>query len=1009
MAETTDDIILNIEVKYEDGIKEIARLKQSILELQNEQKNLQNTQKNLDTSTEQGAQMYKEYNKSISAAKVAIDQQKQSVLALEKEIKNNIKIEKEQEGSINSMRASLSNLKSEYAALSAADRENIKIGGEKLTQMSELNEELKVLEKAYGDHQREVGNYALAGKELKKELKNLKLEMIALTAEGKHNSEEYRNIQAEAQKLEGILKRKNQTVAQITNTMTGLTGAYGMYKVAAVAAGYETEKLDKTMAKLTIVLTALSSWEAINKMLTSSTIGMKSYDAATKAATVVQKLFTTSVNTTSSSFKLLRGAIIATGIGALIVAVGYLVSNLDKLTVLFSKSAKAAKDAEVANAAYERQVQKTATAISYYTNKRQLEMDELSNKSRKQILQMQIDGATEEQINKKKLENEKAIRAIQDELSNDIIENKNDEIDKLRESIIEKEKEKKTYKEGSKEYKKAAEELEKLTQNMLALDAAVLKEQQSIKNNAITNEEAAQKMADDSKKAEKEKSDSAKKAAQDRAKTAQEIKQKELEAIRQLEDSALSLIKDNQTKEIEQNNLSFSRQIEDLKKRLTTEKNLTKTAKETINKTITNLQIQQNNQLAEINKKYSEEELNRQIELETKRIDLMLSAAKKGSEDYFNLQKEKLQNSEDEEIRALEKSIKANEAFYAKLAELAENEAGVNHGNIGADADVTAEILMQEEIERQKTLITKKYQTERENIDKESTAKILADQKQAIENDFNEKLLKLGEDEAAKLQLKLDTEIAYQQQLVEMDAATKEALFDSNSAYEAAVIESRGRIVDAEKAVQAASAQTLQNQLSATSGFADAISGIMTSLGEDNEKYAGFQKALALFNIAINTATAISGAISAATPGDPYTVAIRIAAAIAAAIAGTAAALSSAKGAKQPKAPKFAQGGTVEGAGSGTSDSITAQLSSGESVMTALATQMFAPIFSSLNQIGGGVPIQAVQSSQQVMGEDMLARAMAKGMSSMPNPIVSVQEINNVNNRVTVLENMRTL
>jgi len=75
--------------------------------------------------------------------------------------------------------------------------------------------------------------------------------------------------------------------------------------------------------------------------------------------------------------------------------------------------------------------------------------------------------------------------------------------------------------------------------------------------------------------------------------------------------------------------------------------------------------------------------------------------------------------------------------------------------------------------------------------------------------------------------------------------------------------------------------------------------------------------------------------------------------------------------------------------------------------MTAKTTSMFSPILSSLHQLGGGNPIVTVQSSQKVMGEDMLARAMAKAISELPPPVVSVEEINRMQNNVRVWEGMR--
>ncbi len=106
------------------------------------------------------------------------------------------------------------------------------------------------------------------------------------------------------------------------------------------------------------------------------------------------------------------------------------------------------------------------------------------------------------------------------------------------------------------------------------------------------------------------------------------------------------------------------------------------------------------------------------------------------------------------------------------------------------------------------------------------------------------------------------------------------------------------------------------------------------------------------------------------------------------------------------KSAKFAEGGLVTGPGSGTSDSIPARLSNGESVMTSRATEMFAPVLSAFNQIGGGVPISVQQSSSVIEGEEMLARAVAKGVAALPRPVVSVEEITTTANRVAVLEKL---
>ena len=73
-----------------------------------------------------------------------------------------------------------------------------------------------------------------------------------------------------------------------------------------------------------------------------------------------------------------------------------------------------------------------------------------------------------------------------------------------------------------------------------------------------------------------------------------------------------------------------------------------------------------------------------------------------------------------------------------------------------------------------------------------------------------------------------------------------------------------------------------------------------------------------------------------------------------------AAGIAVAAGLKQVQTIKstpiaMATGGMVGGYGSGTSDSVNARLSKGESVINAKSTRMFKPLLSSINQAGGGV------------------------------------------------------
>ncbi len=86
------------------------------------------------------------------------------------------------------------------------------------------------------------------------------------------------------------------------------------------------------------------------------------------------------------------------------------------------------------------------------------------------------------------------------------------------------------------------------------------------------------------------------------------------------------------------------------------------------------------------------------------------------------------------------------------------------------------------------------------------------------------------------------------------------------------------------------------------------------------------------------------------------------------------AALAVAAGFKQVQAilatpePELARGGIISGFGTGTSDSVSARLSKGESVINARSTRMFKPLLSAINEAGGG---RAFASGEGVGGSTM--------------------------------------
>ncbi len=243
-------------------------------------------------------------------------------------------------------------------------------------------------------------------------------------------------------------------------------------------------------------------------------------------------------------------------------------------------------------------------------------------------------------------------------------------------------------------------------------------------------------------------------------------------------------------------------------------------------------------------------------------------------------------------------------------------------------------------------------------------------------------------------------EIELQQKKAELDALQK-LEGESQEAFNLRKLKAQNAYNAQKKKLNDYEVQMEQTKLEAMSQITGALSGLFDALGGENEAFVGLSKMLALAEIAINTGTAIAK-MTAVESGKGIIGLVTMATGIATIIANMANAI------KVVKSAKFATGGLVTGPGTGTSDSIPAMLSNGESVMTARTTSMFAPILSSFNQMGGGVPISVAESSNQTLGEDMLARSIQKGMSGIQ-PVVSVEEITKVSNRVKVIETVGTL
>ena len=259
---------------------------------------LKQKQKELDKTTDSGRIAYQKYNAEIKKAQG--DLRKFTELQ-----KKQIVVNESLEGSNEQLRAQLSLVTAQYNALSKEQRENTEEGQKLKQQVSELTATLKENESAVGDNRRNVGNY--------------KESIIEATNELKINSAfTDKNTKANLE-LSSQMERSARSASAIAGTFALLSNLIG-----------ENEEAQAALQKITLAVTAATvlSNLAKEKGAILDTVAF----VKTKALTAAQTAYNFAVGTGTTALKVFRAALISTGIGAAIVAIGILIEKLSSFT-----------------------------------------------------------------------------------------------------------------------------------------------------------------------------------------------------------------------------------------------------------------------------------------------------------------------------------------------------------------------------------------------------------------------------------------------------------------------------------------------------------------------------------------------------------------------------------------------------------------------------------------------------------------------------------------------------
>lgn len=1037
MAEETIVKVLDVEIRASDTVKQLAALKQQATELRKEQKAL-------DLSTKEGREAYVAYTAQIKAVNAEASK-------LERQITNDIKAQNQAKGSLNQLSSELNNMKAEYRDLSEEVRQS-PFGVQMQQDIDALNTKLKEAEAAYGDNQRSVGDYAIAGKALTQELGEITDKLYELATAGQRGSKEYEEL---AKKAQDLRKAQQQVDAEIdaggsltknldglTQAVSGVTAAYTLWQSASQLLGIQNEELEATMQKVVIATTALNALQEIQTALQKQSAAViLAKTVATKAATAAQWLWNV--------------AMAASPIGAVILAVTALIAGVVALAKSLTNGASATREFNKAQEVTAEIADKTDKKLSEIDSQKSLRLKQAELENREMIAQMRARGATAEEIAKAEAKAAEDSSKIEVEAADDRVRANKGLIFQYGVELRAAQKVMEEKRKGSKKYKEAEASVAEL-ESKIKLLANTIREDELV---ALEAEAAAMDRANEEREKaaaaaeqQRNKEYQRRAALSERMQALQEANiraeagyLKEDEISRMYYEQRLANIAEKGQRErlalqlkygqITRDDYLYQLAQMDAEAEARNKENINRTNKyyEDLRQTILdNVKKTEDEEVAEVNAKY----------------DKMLQDLEKAASDYaapvriegmseeeyqaeldkfdeFRLNQLKLETAieqqREEEIKtirdnALSEQMKSIEEAYADdLKKFSDNEG--------------EKLKIQEKILREQIEVRRKAGQETGDLEAQLRANLSAqnirDMNAELANtELNarqryETKMKYLQEEAALYEGNADKQAEINQQMIEAESTMWNERAEGLQNWASQVSSAMNTINDLFAAAEERQLQDAENynerqkeilQSRLDSGIIsqEEYEAEVTKLDEElDKKTAEIERKAAIrdriiktFSVITDTATAIMGAVAASplTAGMPWTAIISALGAVQLATIAAAPLPKAARG-RLITGRTHAQGGEV------------IEAEAGEAIINRRATQMFLPLLSAINQAGGGVPFVAPYSDggyaaryeAEKIDRSSIAQAVRAGLADMK-IYTTIEDIRRADRRYTQVE-----
>lgn len=330
-------IIINGIKESIDGIgtlqESLDRLGKKVEESGSEMKTASKNMDELAKTNQKIAEYNEEYATALAANKAVLADHN-------KEVKNKLDLEKAELTVQADLRETYAQKQELLTAMGKVIKNTAGDTSELQAKYAELNQELKDFDATLGNHQRNVGDYGQATKNLKQELREMQEEMADMIAKGIDKADpKFVELAKKAGQLKDAMGDARQEVDRfasdtkklddVINVAQSATAAFTLYKGAMSAFGIETEGAVEAIQKLQGAMAVLQSLKQLQESLEQNS-------ATAKIFSKVMSMMGLSMDGATKASKLLRIGLMAIPLMLIIGLVMTVIEHWDYLVKIFT-------------------------------------------------------------------------------------------------------------------------------------------------------------------------------------------------------------------------------------------------------------------------------------------------------------------------------------------------------------------------------------------------------------------------------------------------------------------------------------------------------------------------------------------------------------------------------------------------------------------------------------------------------------------------------------------------